>query len=180
MATTAFDHVVKELSLTDGDIKKLKNGGYELLIHFKTTSPKLLEADLRDAKLKGGVVTSLLAFQQWYIEWRTSPDKKTIEEDFTMVIWEAFIDGYTVPVIAAVPTASSGTGGATSAVDDKLFSTTYKLDPRDMPLLPKNKSVLDAYRDWEELFMIQMTIGGFDSILKDSWVLPMVTKLNHE
>jgi hypothetical protein len=72
--------------------------------------------------------------------------------------------------VASIPTlASPSKTAALQTLARNL--TNFKWD-KNVPLMSKTKPVQDIYNDWEDLFMVQMTLGHVSAILKDSYIEP--------
>ena len=97
--------------------------------------------------------------------WHAMPVKNDIEKELTADVWEAFLDDIvTQNAVAVMQTnASSNNPNVSmmkpvSSLVDNTFSS-FKWDMKNVPQLPKNKPIQDAYDEWEEDFLVQMTLA---------------------
>ena len=159
--------------------KKVVKAGVTKLGNFITIKPE----DLRASALSKGMgladVSTFLLLQKYYINWRLKPaPKPTIKDELDEEVWDDYVIADAMTWYAPANGASATTAAAAIAptvtvptsLIDKSFGS-FKWEAKNIPLLPKNKPIQDAYKDWEENFLSQMTLANVIPILDDCWVV---------
>jgi len=180
-AITDYEHMCAVLELPDESIKFLMKA-VRKLSHFAATEPDELKKELSKLKMHSGDTNEVLIFQAWYLEWLSDPTKQAFQDDFKEDVWTDFIvqnqkkaksiaSAFTVTPVTTVPAVTVTTG---KSVSSTLASSvgSFKWDTKSVPLLPKSKSIQDAYNDWEDSFLVQMTLANVSSVLDDSYLPP--------
>ena len=170
-----MDMLLKDIvSLDDDALALVKRSGIKRLNHFVTIPRSDLAGSLGAVGMDLGDVHDVLAFQDYYCAWRELPTKQNIEKDLTTEAWEAHLDNIatkkkssTVGASTSIPTLS--VTNVLAAKSSDAFAS-FKWDTKNVPVLPKNKSINEAYDSWEESFLVQMTLANVVDVLEPSWV----------
>jgi len=173
-----FDDAMKIVGLDEETVKKVKKAGLKRFNHFVTVPALDVRASLMAQDVTSGDLHDVLAFQVWYCKWHTDVMRAGIAEDFTMAAWESFLevladDNIKGPAVVAasttITTVSSSKSSAMASLAKNL--SNFKWD-KNVPLMSKLKPIQDTYNNWEDLFMIQMTLAYVSPVLEDSYIKP--------
>ena len=133
---------------------------------LKSMDNDTLMIALEGAHLGVSDFTILRALKDWYNEWMLRPkhERKTLIEDLTEDSWEEWMVLYEPKPLQepkqekkpAIPTTTTDMGN-------------FKVDSRDIPKLPKNKSVQSSFADWEESFAVKMKLANVGDLLDQTY-----------
>ena len=118
---------------------------------LRTMSQEHLEAALEWGNISIADWCVLQALRRWYKEWVSKPksERKSVREDLTEEGWEEWILDYD-PNDPEGQSLDRKPAAVTTTPASKGTNNNFKVDTRDIPKLPKNKSVQDSFSEWEE------------------------------
>ena len=135
-----------------------------------------------------GIVDEIMYVKDWYLQWKNSglDTIETIEEAFTERKWDEYIEEVLDQEqkkkdkfeeldlkIKTEELAAATSGGSVNTQRDSGVNVSYKVEAKEIPKLPPNKTLRgQTFDDWHVNFYAKMCQARVDSILRKGYVKP--------
>ena len=136
-----------------------------------------------NSEMNAGMIDELMCFKEWYTVWRSTDVSKTvgITEVFTESEWDSFIMDKAQEPAETVDVKEEPGVASESIKKDEGLNISYKVESKDIPKLPANKSLRGRiFDDWHASFYVKMCQAKLRDILEDGYLPPDPSEDNYE
>ena len=136
-----------------------------------------------DPNMNAGMIDEIMCFKEWYTVWRSTDVSETMDiiEVFTETEWDKFIMDKAQEPAETVDVKEEPGVASESIKKDEGLNISYKVESKDIPKLPANKSLRGRiFDDWHASFYVKMCQAKLRDILEDGYIPPDPSEDNYE